>query len=77
MKEAIRQIIELKPDDNSGSTISNRYGYQKNWAMMKMLELERKGRDYMIVFDYHEDIMMCRVAQLEWLSTRFFVKNAK
>ena len=23
------------------------------------------------------DIMMCRVAQLEWLSTRFFVKNAK
>ena len=58
MKEAIRQIIELKPDDNSGSTISNRYGYQKNWAMMKMLELERKGRDYMIVFDYHEDIMV-------------------
>lgn len=58
MKEAVRQIIEVKPDDNSGSTISNRYGYQKNWAMMKMLELERHGRDYMIVFDYHEDIMV-------------------
>ncbi len=58
MKEAVQQIIEFIPDDNSGSTISNRYGYQKNWAMMKMLELERQGRDYMIVFDYHEDIMV-------------------
>lgn len=58
MEKVVQQIIELIPDDNSGSTISNRYGYQKNWAMMKMLELEKRGRDYMIVFDYHEDIMV-------------------
>lgn len=56
--EVVKQIIETIPDDNSGSSTSNRFGYQKNWAMMKMLELEMKGCNYMIVFDYHEDIMV-------------------
>ena len=30
--EAAQQIIEFAPDDNSGSSSSNRFAYQKNWA---------------------------------------------
>lgn len=55
---ALQQMIEFSPDDNSGSSSSNRYAYQKNWALYKMLELEQLGRDYMIVMDYHEDIVI-------------------
>lgn len=51
-------MIEFPPDDNSGSSSSNRFAYQKNWALYKMLELEQLGRDYMIVMDYHEDIVI-------------------
>lgn len=55
---AAQQLIEFAPDDNSGSSSSNRYAYQKNWALFKMLELEQLGRDYMIVMDYHDDIVI-------------------
>ena len=55
---AVQQMIEFAPDDNSGSSSSNRFAYQKNWALYKMLELEQLGRDYMIVMDYHEDIVI-------------------
>ena len=57
-KTATQQMIEFPPDDNSGSSSSNRFAYQKNWALYKMLELEQLGRDYMIVMDYHEDIVI-------------------
>ena len=52
----INEMLESFPDDNSGSTASNRFGYQKNWPIYKLLELELLGRDYMIVMDYHEDV---------------------
>ncbi len=55
---AVQQMIEFAPDDNSGSSSSNRYAYQKNWALYKMLELEQLGRDYMIVMDYHDDVVI-------------------
>ena len=55
---AAQQLIEFVPDDNSGSSSSNRYAYQKNWALFKMLELEQLGRDYMIVMDYHDDVVI-------------------
>lgn len=37
---AVQQMIEFPPDDNSGSSSSNRFAYQMNWALFKMLELE-------------------------------------
>lgn len=55
---AVQQMIDFPPDDNSGSSSSNRFAYQKNWALYKLLELEQLGRDYMIVMDYHEDIVI-------------------
>lgn len=55
---AVQQMIEFAPDDNSGSSSSNRFAYQINWALYKMLELEQLGRDYMIVMDYHEDVVI-------------------
>ena len=52
------ELVIQFPDDNSGSTASNRFGYQKNWPIFKLLELESLGRDYMIVMDYHEDVII-------------------
>lgn len=54
----LQKLVEQIPDDNSGSTASNRFGYQKNWPIYKLLELESIGRDYMIVMDYHEDVII-------------------
>lgn len=54
----LNEMVGLFPVDNSGSTASNRFGYQKNWPIYKLLELELLGRDYMIVMDYHEDVII-------------------
>ena len=59
MKELdLFDLVNNTPDDNSGSTASNRFGYQKNWVIYKLLELEMLGRDYMIIMDYHEDVII-------------------
>ena len=58
MREDVKELIEKVPDDNSGSMASNRFGYQKNWPIYKLIELESLGRDYMIVMDYHEDVII-------------------
>lgn len=52
------EFTKQPPDDNSGYSASNRFGYQKNWPVYKLLELELLGRDYMIVMDYHEDVII-------------------
>lgn len=62
-RTAVQQMIEFVPDDNSGSSSSNRFAYQKNWALYKMLELEQLGKDYMIVMDYHEDIVIIDISE--------------
>lgn len=54
----LEELVGHIPDDNSGSTASNRFGYQKNWPIYKLLELESLGRDYMIIMDYHEDVII-------------------
>lgn len=52
------EFTDQLPDDNSGSRAENRFGYQINWALKRLLELEELGRDYMIIMDYHEDVIV-------------------
>lgn len=60
MKEdaTLLEFTDQEPDENSGSRADNRFGYQVNWALKKLLDLEELGRDYMIVMDYHEDVIV-------------------
>ncbi|GAG02404.1 unnamed protein product, partial [marine sediment metagenome] len=51
------QLIQ-EPRENAGSKSSNRFDYQKNWALCKLLELHLSGRDYILVLDFHEDILV-------------------
>ena len=52
------QLVKNKPSENSGSITSNRMEYQMNWGLKKLLELEDRGEDYSIIFDYHDDIVI-------------------
>ena len=56
--KSLIEFTEQMPDDNSGSRSDNRFGYQVNWALKKLLDLEELGRDYMIIMDYHEDVIV-------------------
>lgn len=52
------QFSSLPPRETSGSSSSNRFDYQKNWSICHFLELHQDGKDYLVVFDHHEDIVV-------------------
>lgn len=51
-------IVATQPRETSGPRSSNRFDFQKSWALCQLLELHQSGSDYLIVFDYHDDILV-------------------
>lgn len=56
---SIEKLARTKPVENAGSRTSNRFEYQMNWGLSKLLDLEESNEDYVMVFDYHDDIVVC------------------
>ena len=54
LKEKLKNVI---PRENSGSISSNRFDYQKNWAICKLIELS-KQKDFLLAFEFYEDIIV-------------------
>jgi len=44
--------------ERGGATASNRFDYQKNWALCHLLELHERGDDYTLVMEHHEDVLV-------------------
>ncbi|MFF2885082.1 DUF4297 domain-containing protein [Bacillus toyonensis] len=55
---ALSKIFLTKPSENSGSRSANRFSFQKNWALIKILELHKNKLEYLIVLDYHDDVLI-------------------
>lgn len=54
----IRDRLLTKTRESSGSTSSNRFDFQKDWALCHLLELHEGTSDYILVFEHHEDIVV-------------------
>ena len=52
------ELIHKKPRENSGSKSGNRFDYQKNWAICKVLELQLSEDNFVIILDFHDDIAL-------------------
>lgn len=53
-----QKLIDIKPSENSGSSTSNRFDYQKDWSLCKILELYKTEKDFVLTFEYHDDIIV-------------------
>lgn len=51
-------MVRQKPRESSGSRTANRFDFQKDWALLKLLELHSEATDYLLVLDYHDDIVL-------------------
>jgi hypothetical protein len=58
MSELKQNIISTRPRENSGSSSSNRFDFQKDWAICKLLELHSKPQDYLLTLEHHDDIII-------------------
>lgn len=53
----VEKLKKIKPRENSGSISSNRFDYQKNWAICKLIELSKQS-DFLLAFEFYEDIIV-------------------
>ncbi len=49
-------LVQQKPRDTSGALSSDRFAYQHNWALCRLLFLHQGDNDYVMTFDHHEDV---------------------
>ncbi|EOW9529670.1 dsDNA nuclease domain-containing protein [Bacillus cytotoxicus] len=56
--EKLRDLTSKKPRDISGPRSSNRFDYQKDWAILKMMELYETNENFLLVMDYYDDVVV-------------------
>lgn len=52
------RLMAVPPSDTSGSRSANRFDYQLDWAILQALELFSTPADFVIVLDFHDDILV-------------------
>ncbi len=58
-KKNIKDVLVSRPPrEVSGSRTYNRLDYQKDWIVYKALDLHCRNRSYLILCDYHEDVVI-------------------
>ena len=55
---ALSNLVMNQPIEKGGAWASGGFSYQCDWGMDKLLTLHKSGNDYIIVFDYHDDIVV-------------------
>jgi hypothetical protein len=58
MKEALDKLAAVRPDNTAGSRASNRFAFQRDWTLCRLLDLHQRGAQYVIVCDYHDDVLV-------------------
>lgn len=53
-----RRLVTNLPRDRSGPRSADRFVFQQNWALCKLMSLHEAGEDYLISFDHHEDVQV-------------------
>lgn len=56
---SVEKLANIKPKENAGPRASNRFDYQINWGLQKLLKMEEDNEDYIMILDYHDDIVIC------------------
>lgn len=72
------KIIQVLPKDhNSGNRSSNRFDFQKNWAIKKIIELHESEADYLVTFEYYDDIIVFNSSEAPSQIAFYQVKTLK
>lgn len=56
---SLDKLASILPKENAGASSSNRFEYQINWGLHRLLQLEDANEDYVMILDYHDDIVVC------------------
>jgi hypothetical protein len=51
------QLVEKPQRETAGSVTASRFDYQKNWAFCHMIERHCAGGEYLVAFEFHDDVL--------------------
>jgi hypothetical protein len=51
------ELIARPQRENAGARSRNRSGYQESWSLCKLLELHQEAADYLLILEYHDDVI--------------------
>lgn len=54
----LNDLAGAKLREKSGSRVADRYDFQKDWALCFLLELHSQRSDYVVLFDYIDDVVV-------------------
>jgi hypothetical protein len=59
MPQDIRQnLVNTRPREVSGAATSDKYEFQKNWALCELIDRHESGGDYCLIMEHHEDVVV-------------------
>lgn len=70
-------LAARSPRETSGSLAANRFDFQKNWVICHLLELHRDKNDYLVLCDYHEDVVVLDSEQYPQSASFYQIKTLK
>lgn len=53
----LKQLADKPQREVAGSDTASRFDYQKNWAFCEMLDRHMQGADYLVAFEFHDDVV--------------------
>lgn len=62
---SLDKLASIHPKENAGASSSIRFEYQINWGLHRLLQLEKAHEDYVMILDYHDDIVICNSEKQE------------
>jgi len=74
LRELLGTVI---PRDLSGPRASNRFDYQKDWTLILLMHLHNNPDDYLVLLDYHDDVVVLDSSSAPQSASFFQIKTNK
>jgi hypothetical protein len=58
MTSLAEALLARPPRETSGTLSANRFGYQRTWALCHLLELHAKDEPYVLLLEFHDDVVV-------------------
>ncbi|TAK09860.1 MAG: DUF4297 domain-containing protein, partial [Rhizorhabdus sp.] len=63
MGDLFADLTKKPQRETAGSDASTRFDYQKDWAFCEMMQRHRAEENYLIAFEFHDDVLFLSPAE--------------
>lgn len=56
-QQLLEDMLKKPQRETAGADTNLRFDYQKNWAFCEMIKKHLEGADYLVAFEYHDDVV--------------------